>query len=80
MVDVFSWLTDWRLFSYSIMLAVICTYISRYMGRAIEKCSNWKDRFQLIGLLCLSTLCNWIFIFLFANCLIAWTNIQYGHT
>jgi len=79
MVNVFSWVTDWSLLSYSIIIAAICTYMSRYMGREYEKCSDWKDRFQLIGLLFMSTLCNWFFIFLFANCLIAWTNIQYGH-
>ena len=72
MINVFSWLTDYSLLSYSIILAVVCTYVGRYMGREIEKCSNWKDRFQLISLLFMSTLFNWFLIFLFTNCLIAW--------
>jgi len=75
MIDVFSWVTDWRLLSYSIIIAIVCT-CSRYMGREIEKCYNWKDRFQLISLLFIITSFNWLLIFLFANCLIAWKNIQ----
>ena len=74
MANYIFWIYDSNMLILSILVAIICTYIGRYVGREYETCPTWKDKLELLSLLIVTTFCNWFFIFLLITATVAWIN------